>query len=100
MGTKCSPVRCTSGSWDSTVFNSRWSSSTNTRGSYVESIHETALRKDLKTAAVRLGVLQGKWKIIGIQFPVLLTQFSVPKKGDSPEAFFLWSECAGYPANP
>ena len=62
-------------------------------------IDEAALRRDLGSAAFRLGEKAGRWKFVRLNFPYLYVLVELPKFGGCWPWILIKIECAGYPGN-
>lgn len=60
-------------------------------------LDEKALRADLESTTVRLGIKRKKWRVEGIVFPHVLFYIAAAPVPGGPTGFLLLSECRGYP---
>lgn len=59
---------------------------------------EEALRRDLAALSFKVGERRGKWRLLGIKFPLVLFFVAAAPRPDGPVGFLLLSECSGYSA--
>ena len=59
---------------------------------------EAALRRDLSSAAYRLGEKAGRWRLARLQFPLAYFEISAPPRPSSPDRFLLRLNAEGYRA--
>jgi hypothetical protein len=58
---------------------------------------ECALREHLRAGGFQAGIADGRWRLVDISWPVVMIAVSAAERPNSPTAFALRLDMAGYP---
>lgn len=62
-----------------------------------KSIDQETLERDLRSASFRLGVRDGRWRLVEIRWPHVFLAVRAAKRSGAPDEFVLRFDCTNYP---